>query len=346
MKLNILILCGGPSGEHPVSLRSALSVLKAIDQTRFNPFLVALDYEGRWVTGDPLVQDPDDPKNIRLAQGLREVRLEQGCVEGKKIDCVFSVIHGTWGEDGSMQGFLEMQNLPYVGSGVLGSAMGMDKEVMKRLFKEAGIQSAPYLAVRNYEPRPSWEQACSKLGQVLFIKPASQGSSLGITRATNKESYLKGLEEAFGCDKKVLIEKGIKGREIELSVLGNHELQVSVAGEIVPEELFYSYEAKYILNTTKLLIPAPVSAKLLERLQAQAKAVFRCMELEGFARIDFFVDENEEIWANEPNTLPGFTSISMYSKMFEASGIPYSQLISKLIELGLERHQARPAFRV
>ena len=337
MKPRVLLLCGGQSGEHQVSLRSGLSVIRELPKDKYDLVAVAIDKQGRWWTGSPLVQNPDNPETIALAPGLTQVRLEGDQLLGKKVDCVFSVLHGTYGEDGAMQGFLEMSKVAFVGPGVLGSAVAMDKEMTKRLLLFEGLKTAPYLVLRDTDKvRPTYAQAVEKLGPVLFVKPSAQGSSLGISKVKNEAQYQTALDFAFRYDRKILVEKGIVGREIELSVLGNDQLTVSLPGEIKPAEEFYSYEAKYILDNTTLVIPVPLPGKLVARLQEAAARVFRCLELKGMARVDFFVDAQEEIWVNEPNTLPGFTSISMYPKLMQTVGISYPELLDRLVQLGLE----------
>lgn len=342
MKQTLLVLMGGVSGEHEVSLRSGSSVLTHLNPERFEALPVAIGKDGRWLTGEPLVLDAKDPAKTRLAENLREVRLDQGCIEGRKIDCVFSVIHGTWGEDGCMQGLLEMARLPYIGAGVAGSAIGIDKDLTKRLTLQAGIKTADFVALKKGQPTPSWAEVTAQLGQPVFIKPASQGSSLGISKAKDEAGYQAGLAEAFLFDTKVVVEAAITGRELELAVLGNGpDLLVSPPGEILPEEEFYTYEAKYLLNTTRLEVPAKLEPALVERLQSAAKQAFLALELKGFARMDFFVDTEGEIWFNEPNTLPGFTSISLYPKLIGLLGIDYAELLERLVDLALEDHALR-----
>jgi len=337
MKKTVLLLCGGRSEEHQVSLRSGLSVIQQFPLDQYNLLAVVIGKDGLWYTGDPLVLNPLDPKAIEIAPGLRQVELKNGTIEDTPIDCAFSVLHGQYGEDGCMQGLFEMAGIPQVGSGVLGSAVAMDKDITKRLALHDGIKTAPYLCLRRSDNEfPSYAEAASQLGDTLFIKPASQGSSVGISKATDQPSYQKALELAFKFDPKVLVEQAIVGREIELAVLGNQEPLISVPGEIKVTEDFYSYEAKYILNNTELCIPADLPPETTERLQHAAAEVFSCLELQGLARVDFFLDSEGEIWLNEPNTLPGFTSISMYAKLFGATGIPYPELLSRLIELALE----------
>jgi len=344
MKKTVLLLCGGYSEEHQVSLRSGLSVIAQFPTERFNLLPVVVDRCGGWWTGDPLVSDLEDPKKIKISPNLRPVSLKNKQVDGQVIDCVFSVLHGQFGEDGCMQGLFEMAGIPQVGSGVLGSAMAMDKDVTKRLVMFEGINTAPYLCLRSTDQGfPSYAEATKKLGGTLFIKPASQGSSVGISKATDEVSYQQGIKLAFQFDRKVLVEQAIVGREIELAVLGNHHPVVSVPGEIKVTEDFYSYEAKYILENTGLEIPAELPESTTTALQEAATQVFTCLELSGLARVDFFLDEQSQIWLNEPNSLPGFTSISMYAKLFEASGIAYPELLTRLVELALEKHAPQAA---
>ena len=240
MKKTILLLCGGQSGEHQVSLRSGLSVFDALPTDHYDVVFVGVDHDGTWLTGTPLIQFPDDPKEIRLAANLQRAHWTKNTLNGQVIDCVFSVLHGQFGEDGCMQGALEMARLPYVGSGVLGSAIAMDKDITKRLALQAGVKTAPYLLIRHSDAlRPTYAEAANQLGSTLFVKPAAQGSSLGISKVTNEAAYLKALEFAFQYDHKVIVEKAIQGREIEIAVLGNNNPIVSQPGEVIPFEEFY-----------------------------------------------------------------------------------------------------------
>jgi len=337
----IIVLCGGESGEHEVSLQSAKSIIQYIPKDRYQVIPVGISKTGDWLTGDPLFENEDDPSNICLAKGLSPVRLEKGMLEGQVIDAVFPIIHGTYGEDGCLQGVLQMQHVPYVGSGVLGSAVGMDKDIMKRLLIHDEVRCARHKVIYHWHTkRPSYEELAAELGDVLFVKPANLGSSIGISKCRNREEYEKAVEYALLFDKKIIVEEFVEGREIELSVLGNESVQVSIPGEIIPSEEFYSYDAKYIeSDTTELRIPAQLEESIVKDLQVTAEKAYRLLELEGLTRIDFFVKRNGEIWLNEVNTLPGFTNISMYPKLWEASGIPYPELIHRLIQLAIERHK-------
>jgi len=342
----IALLCGGQSSEHEVSLRSGLSVMQHLPRDHYDLVAVGISKEGRWLMGDPLIHNPGSHYEIRLADGLKEVSLQGGCLAGKKIDCVFSVLHGTFGEDGAMQGFLEMQGVPYVGSPPGGSHLAMDKDVMKRMLKTAGLPTVDHLTLYQLEPqRPSYAQAAAQLGPVMFVKPSSQGSSVGISKVKSADDYAKAVEAAFQFDDKVIVEGAIKGRELELSILGDEELIASWPGEVFPDGEFYSYESKYVTNGTRLEVKANLSQAQALEMQTLAKRIFRLLGLSGFARMDFFLDEQGKFWFNEPNTLPGFTSISMYPKMMDAAGVPYPELIHRLIQLGIKRAERNRRLR-
>ena len=336
----VIILCGGESGEHEVSLQSAKSIIQYIPKDKYRVIPVGISKKGNWVTGDPLFINENDPSNIGLAGDLEPAILEKGKLNGQKIDVIFPIIHGTYGEDGCLQGLLQMQHAPYVGSGVLGSAVGMDKDIMKRLLLPAGIRCARHVVIsQRRKDRPSYRDISSELGEILFVKPCNLGSSIGISKCRNREGYDRAVEYALEFDKKVIVEEFVDGREIEISVLGNEKVEVSIPGEIIPGEEFYSYNSKYIdSNATELKIPAQLDADVINEIQAVAKKAFLLLELEGMARIDFFVKKNGEVWLNEVNTLPGFTNISMYPKLWEASGIPYPELIDRLLQLAIERY--------
>ena len=340
-----MVLCGGESGEHEVSLQSAASVMAHIPKDKYKVIPVGVDKSGQWWTGESLIEHQDDPANICLSAHLKPAYLDGGHVNGEKIDAIFSIIHGTFGEDGCMQGLFQMQHVPFVGPGLLGSAVGMDKDVMKRLLLQAGFDTADYFVVRATDTeRPSYEAAKHLLGDILFVKPCNLGSSIGISKVTEASQYDAALEKALKFDDKILVESFIDGREIELSVLGNQELIVSVPGEIIPGGDFYSYETKYLdSEASKLVIPAVLDEDKTLELQDLAQGVFRCLELEGLSRVDVFLQADGQIWVNEVNTLPGFTSISMYPKLLAAVGITYDDLIDRLIQLALERHERKEA---
>jgi D-alanine-D-alanine ligase len=337
----VIVLCGGESGEHEVSLQSARSIIQYIPKDRYRVVPVGISKSGDWLTGNPLFENEDDPATICLARDLKPVRLEKGKLDNERIDAVFPIIHGTYGEDGCLQGLLQLQHLPFVGSGVLGSAVGMDKDIMKRLLIHDGVRCARHKVIYHWqERRPTYEETAAELGKILFVKPANLGSSIGISKCSNGDEYDKAVTYALLFDKKVIVEEFVEGREIEISVLGNESVQVSVPGEIIPGEEFYSYDAKYIdSDKTKLIVPARLDSQVVRNLQVIAEKAYRLLELEGLTRIDFFVKQNGEVWLNEVNTLPGFTKISMYPKLWEASGITYPELIHRLIQLAIDRYQ-------
>ncbi|MCS7241349.1 D-alanine--D-alanine ligase family protein [Candidatus Caldatribacterium sp.] len=340
----VLVLFGGRSVEHEVSCESARNIVAALDPTKYEVLLVGIDKEGIWRLCGPedlaLPECPHDRDEVALVphpQGGKLYSLSEGKVIASP-DVVFPVLHGTFGEDGSLQGLLEIVDLPYVGSGVTGSAICMDKEITKRLLREAGLPVARFL-VATRDAMPSFDEAVQVLGHPLFVKPATLGSSVGAAKVTNKEEFCMALEEAFRYDHRVLIEEYIAGREIECSVLGNENPSASLPGEIIPRHPFYSYEAKYLdPYGAELLAPAPLDAGTTRRIQELAILAFQVCHCAGMARVDFFL-RGEDIYINEVNTIPGFTKISMYPKLWEVSGIPYSLLLDRLIALAFERKE-------
>jgi D-alanine-D-alanine ligase len=360
-KTTVGLLFGGRSAEHAVSVRSVRSVVESIDRERFEPVLIGIDRAGRWSLCDErslAAVDKEVPERvveevvpIRRDGGLAFLGIRNRQAEGPVVNVVFPVLHGTYGEDGTLQGMLEMLDVPYVGCGVLGSAIGMDKDVQKRLLAAAGLPVVPWKMV----PRLVWEQNRAaivqdawRLGAPLFVKPANLGSSVGITKVGAGKDLAAAVELAFTYDTKVLIEHGVDAREIECAVLGNDQPRASVPGEIVPEADFYSYKAKYdSLSEARLLIPAPIPNHLAENVRALAVQAFHVVQCSGMARVDFLLDRGtDEIYVNELNTIPGFTSISMYPKLWEATGLPYADLITTLINLAVERHRARATLSV
>jgi len=316
-KIRVGVIRGGRSGEHEVSLRSAESILSAIDRDKYDVVPITITHEGRW---DPFIISPDP--------GAERV-----------VDVVFPIVHGTYGEDGTIQGLFELANLPYVGAGVMGSAVGMDKDVMKRLFRDAKLPIVEYWSVAKDNMHSFLREKMNNLPFPVFVKPANLGSSVGITKAHCPEELPAALQTAAEYDRKIVIERGVDAREIELSVLGNNEPTASVPGEILPSREFYDYNAKYVDNNSGLLIPAPLNDAHVKEAQALAIMAFKTLECSGMARVDLFLERpTGKFYINEINTLPGFTSISMYPKLWEASGIPYSQLIDRLITLAIERH--------
>ena len=346
-KKTVGIIFGGKSAEHEVSLQSAKNVYDAIDRGRFDPVLIGIDKNGVWrSTGDSLsLLNSNDPSSISLNAEGDPVTLEPAsggllstrAGSGPRLDVIFPILHGPLGEDGTVQGLLKLAGVPFVGSGVLGSAVGMDKDVMKRLFRDAGLPIGKFLTFRSHEKLPSFAETESALGCPVFVKPANMGSSVGINKVKNEAEFARAVKEAFQYDVKIIIEEFIPGREIECAVLGNENPIASVPGEIIPTHEFYSYDAKYIDgNGARLEIPAILDGDCQKRIQALAIKAFQTLCCGGLSRVDFFLKENGEALLNEINTMPGFTKISMYPKLWEASGIGYTELISRLIELALK----------
>ena len=382
-KLRVGILFGGRSGEHDVSLLSAASILKAIDRKKFDVVPIGITKEGRWLgAGDAhsLLEGDSSPVARRLRAGDPEATpgaklLHEGMptlfapeprnagapakglatrasgsgAEGQSLDVVFPVLHGTFGEDGTIQGLFELAGIAYVGSGVLGSAAGMDKDVMKRLFAQASLPIVRHVTVLRADweksPRKAIAQIERALNYPVFVKPANLGSSVGISKAHDRKELGPALDLAAQYDRKLVVEQGVGGkksraRELEVAVLGNDDPKASVVGEIIPGKEFYDYEAKYLSEGSVPVIPAKLTRAESKRIREMAVAAFRACDLSGLARVDFLMepDGKRRIFLNEVNTLPGFTQISMYPKLWEATGIGYSDLITRLIELGLERH--------
>lgn len=349
-KINVGILFGGQSAEHEVSLQSAKNIFDAIDKSKYNPILIGIDKNGKWslINETKLFLNSNKPKISTLNQQSNEVVLipQSG---GKlynfttknqdlKIDVAFPILHGPFGEDGTVQGLLKLANIPFVGSDVIGSAVGMDKDIMKRLLRDANIPIAKFISFRSTDIIPEFEEVKSKLGLPLFIKPANMGSSIGVSKVLNKSQYLQAIEKAFDFDNKIIIEEFIQGREIECAILGNSNPKASVLGEILSEDEFYSYDAKYINeNGAKLSIPVKLSPTITNQIQNLAIKTFQTLNAEGLARVDFFLTPDNKILVNEINTMPGFTNSSMYPKLWENSGISYTELIDKLIQLAFEK---------
>ena len=385
-KLRVGILFGGRSGEHEVSLLSAASVLNAIDKEKYDVVPIGITKDGRWLTAEhaenllqgKLVLEPrnlraGDPNNTTSAavlargeavvvppepvhrhSGLVPFQTDAGMMRRASdrainVDVIFPVLHGTFGEDGTIQGLLELADIPYVGAGVLGSAAGMDKDIMKSLFIAAGIPIVKHVTILRSawekEPKQVQKRVESKLTYPVFVKPANLGSSVGISKAHNRKELGPAIEEAAKFDRKIVIEQGVggkkeKAREIECSVLGNDEPVASVPGEIVPGKEFYDYTAKYVDEGSQLIIPAKLTKAETKKVQDLAVAGFQAVDCSGLARVDFLMDpKTRKIYLNEINTMPGFTAISMYPKLWGASGLAYADLIDRLIQLGIERHE-------
>lgn len=352
-KTKIAILMGGQSAEHEVSLLSAKNVLAGLqvaqNAERYELLAIGIHKEGSWYLQnlEDAFLNPHDPKTIALKPSSQKVTLVPGAgknslvVEGKplSVDVVFPVLHGTYGEDGTLQGLLRMLDLPFVGADVLGTAVGMDKDVMKRLFREAQIPTADFLIFDSLSlALESYGECLKKLGDVIFVKPANAGSSVGVHKVKSKEDWNQAIHDAFLYDSKIIVEEFIQGREIECSVMGNEHLVASLPGEIVCHHEFYSYEAKYLdPQGADVALPANLPPEVVTRVQEIAKKTMRALCCEGLARVDVFVTDSGEVYVNEINTLPGFTNISMYPKMWEVSGLPQTELLHQLIVLALER---------
>jgi D-alanine-D-alanine ligase len=355
-RLRIGVLFGGRSGEHEVSLASAASVIRGLDPGKYEAIPIGITKEGHWLIGAGaqkmlpevlrggqrvmMTADPTDASLVPLDGSGRS-----GGV-GQRLDVVFPVMHGTFGEDGTIQGLLDLAGLPFVGAGVLGSAIGMDKDVAKRLLQVAKIPVVPWITVHRHEwergPKEIQKAIEKKFKYPVFVKPATLGSSVGMTKVHSRAELAPALNLASEFALKILVEKAMVAREIEVSVLGNSDPKASIPGEIVPHREFYDYAAKYLEEGTQLLIPAKLKPAQVKKVQALAVAAFRALELSGMARVDFFLEKRGgKLFLNEVNTIPGFTSISMYPKLWEASGIPFRQLIDRLIELALEQHREK-----
>ncbi|MBP2666705.1 MAG: ddlA [Firmicutes bacterium] len=352
-KINVGILFGGKSTEHEVSLQSAKNVLDAIDREKYNVTLIGIDKGGRWYLNDHshFLLNSHDPKRIALNKGDKDVVLVPGdesrellCLgggyAGGKLDVIFPVLHGAFGEDGTMQGLLKLVDVPFVGAGVLGSAIAMDKDVAKRLLRDAGVPIAKFLVFSRWERKKiNFQEIVRDLGLPLFVKPANAGSSVGVSKVKNEAQFAVAIDEAFSFDRKILIEECMVGREVECAVLGNERPIASAVGEIIAQKDFYSYEAKYIDENGALLkIPAELSGETVASIQEQAIKAYQVLCCEGMARVDFFLTADNVAVVNEINTIPGFTKISMYPKLWEISGISYPELIDRLIQLALARY--------
>mgnify|MGYP004707951491 CR=1 FL=1 len=349
------IIFGGMSSEHEVSLQSAKNILDALDRERFEPVLVGIDKQGQWHLSQPgtFLVHADDPARIALRPSGTALALRPGAGHAQlqpvdastaldQIDVVLPIVHGPLGEDGALQGLLRMANLPFVGSPVLGSAAAMDKDVAKRLLRDAGLPVAPWVCIRRHEAASVDVQALiAQLGLPLFVKPANQGSSVGVSKVKQAGEFAEALQLALRHDHKVLVESAVVGREIECAVLGNDLPQASVCGEVVVHDEFYAYDTKYINpDGADVVVPAAIDGDAQARIQHIALQAYQVLECAGMARVDVFLTADGQIVISEINTLPGFTRISMYPKLWGASGLGYTALITRLIELALERHAA------
>ncbi|KYD25311.1 D-alanine--D-alanine ligase [Geobacillus sp. NFOSA3] len=355
MKTRVGILYGGKSPEHNVSLSTAMAVMNAIDKNKFDVIPIYITTEGQWIKGERLTGKVNDIKQLQFqsdAKAIIPVALNQtpAVADGKKqeeavVDVIFPLLHGPNGEDGTVQGLLELLNIPYVGNGVLASAVGMDKVVMKNLFAQAGLRQAKYVSFTKREWSRNEEAAYDKVEQELgypcFVKPANAGSSVGITKCKQRDDLKAAFAEAFKYDRKIIVEEAIVGREIEIGVIGNDDPICSVVGEIVPKKEFYDYQAKYEDGNTELIIPADVTKEQYETIKQMAITAFKALDLSGLVRADFFLTEDGEAYINEINTMPGFTPYSMFPLLWKHSGISYSELIERLVQLAIERHEEK-----
>jgi len=374
-KLRVGIIYGGRSGEHEVSIASAAAVVQNLDKQRYEAIPIRIEKDGRWIIADRLPVSSSAAEVIeqsrantaqRLGRGGREAHLvahpgdeqimtiERGSsptITGLAVDVVFPVLHGPYGEDGTVQGLLELANIPYVGAPVLASAVGMDKAVAKMVFGARGLPQTKYLVVLRSEwkasPARITKDVAATLGYPVFVKPANLGSSVGISKVKSSADLPAAIDLAAEFDRKVVIEAAVpNAREIEIAVLGNDEPQVSVPGEVIPSREFYDYEAKYLDNDSRTIIPADLPAKTTAEVTRLAIEVFRAVDCAGMARVDFLMDgATGKLYVNEINTIPGFTTISMYSKMWAASGVPYPELLDRLIALARERHTEKQLIR-
>jgi D-alanine-D-alanine ligase len=363
-KLRIGVLFGGQSGEHEVSLVSAAAVLENLDRARYEVVPIGITKQGRWLAGPGAMpallaaadrlklpasgQQPADPGQPASDTALALDEMSLPTTDWRQqagIDLIFPVLHGPMGEDGTVQGLMQLAGVAYVGCGVLASAVGMDKAMMKAAFAAAGLPLLPWLLVRRVDwqraPAQVAEQIEAQLHYPVFVKPANMGSSVGISKATDRATLERGLAEAAHYDRRIVIEQGINAREIEISVLGNDDVVASVPGEVVPSNEWYDYQAKYLGGESQIVIPAEIAPALAEQVRVLAIQAFNAVDGAGLARVDFLLDKDTGgLYLNEVNTMPGFTPVSMYAKMWQASGVAYSQLLDRLIALALERHQS------
>jgi D-alanine-D-alanine ligase len=360
-RIRVGIIFGGRSGEHEVSLRSAKSVMDAIDKAKYEVLPIGITREGRWIAGgDPMkALTAGDSQTVPATllgepgqatiRAIEPVNNEAGGLslhDIATVDVIFPVLHGPYGEDGTIQGLLELADIPYVGAGVVGSSVGMDKAVFKAVMTAHGIPVLPYrLVLRSgweADPERVLDEMEAAFLYPIFVKPANLGSSVGVNKAIDRASLEYALRDAARFDRRLLVEQGVAGREIEVSVLGNDDPIASVPGEVVPGDEFYTYADKYINDVAQLLIPAPIDDALARQAQDMAVRAFKAIDCSGLARCDFLLDKHtDELWMNEINTIPGFTSISMYPKLFEASGLSYPDLIDRLIQLAFQRHDEK-----
>ncbi|MCB8978968.1 MAG: D-alanine--D-alanine ligase [Ardenticatenaceae bacterium] len=354
-KLRVGVIFGGRSGEHEVSLNSAQSVMRALNPDKYEVIPIGIDKDGRWLTGDVVGTLTEGKASYRATllpdpQATGLMQLDEGAHGGmtavSQLDVIFPVLHGPYGEDGTVQGLLELANLPYVGAGVVGSAVGMDKAIFKHVMMANGLPVLPWLLVQSNEWRQRPFEVIDQIEAILtypvFTKPANLGSSVGISKCRNQDELRKGLNEAAAYDRRIVVEQGVTVRELEVSVLGNGEPVASVVGEVRPRRDFYDYVAKYVSDDSELIIPADLTEAVSDEVRRLAVQAYKAIDCAGLGRVDLLMEtENGRLYLNEINTIPGFTRISMYPKLWEATGLPYSQLLDRLIELAIERHEEK-----
>jgi D-alanine-D-alanine ligase len=348
MKTKLGLLYGGKSAEHKVSMQTAMAVIKALDLNKFDIHPIYITEQGQWIKGPQLHAPVNDVKELAFApaengsSNVLSPSLFQTGDNSDSLDVIFPLLHGPNGEDGTVQGLLELLNLPYVGNGVLASSAGMDKVLMKNVFAQAGLPQVGYVWFIRSEWKKAMNEAYDKvekeLGYPCFVKPANLGSSVGISKCENRDELEKAFQEAFQFDRKIIIEQGVIAREIEVAVLGNDEPKCSVIGEIVPKTTFYDYKAKYEDNNTGLIIPAEIGETVEKSLKEKAITAFKALDCSGLVRADFFLTPEGELYINEVNTMPGFTPVSMFPLLWKEAGLAYPQLIEQLVNLAIERH--------
>ncbi|WP_026574173.1 D-alanine--D-alanine ligase [Bacillus sp. UNC438CL73TsuS30] len=352
MKTKLGLLYGGKSAEHKVSMQTAMAVIRALDLEKFEIHPIYINEEGQWIKGEQLQAPVENVKELEFTGGdeLSPLSLAPALFEGNKqeqapLDVIFPLLHGPNGEDGTVQGLLELLNLPYAGNGVLASAAGMDKVMMKNVFAQAGLAQVNYVAFIKSEWQKEKEVAYAKveeaLGYPCFVKPANLGSSVGISKCRNRAELETAFAEAFQFDRKVIIEEGVTAREIEVGILGNDEPECSIAGEIVPKKDFYDYKAKYEDGETALIIPAEITEDEYKQIKAMAIQAFKALDCSGLVRADFFLTKDGRALINEVNTMPGFTPFSMFPLLWKHTGVEYPQLIERLVNLAKERHNEK-----
>ncbi|MFK2826289.1 D-alanine--D-alanine ligase [Bacillus sp. B190/17] len=344
MKTKLCLLYGGKSAEHQVSLQTAKAVIGALDLNKFDIYPIYITTEGSWVEGEKLTAPVDQVSELQF-EGDGQSSTVAPSLISKTYDVIFPLLHGPNGEDGTVQGLLEVMNLPYVGNGVLASAAGMDKVIMKNVFAQANLPQVRYswLTRKTWleDKEAAYEKVEKELGYPCFVKPANLGSSVGISKCTNRKELDAAYEEAFQFDRKIIVEEGIVAKEIEVGLLGNDRPECSVIGEIIPKKDFYDYKAKYEDNSTALIIPAEISEDTQMEMKAMAVTAFQALDCSGLVRADFFLKENGELLINEINTMPGFTPFSMFPLLWKHTGVEYSLLIEKLIDLAKERYEEK-----